>query len=85
MQTRKRRGSIPCSRPISALVTEHFDSGAGKARYQVTFYDKTARAAVPLMLDKGLFVLMVTGLNPDLVSVLAEKVMPYLSDPKNVL
>jgi hypothetical protein len=70
---------------ISALVAEHFETGTGKARYQVTFYDETARAAVPLALGNGLFVLMMTGLNPGLVSIVTDKVLPYLSDPKNVL
>jgi hypothetical protein len=81
----KEVGQYSVQSAISALVTEHFETGTGKARYQVTFYDETARAAVPLALGNGLFVLMMTGLNPGLVSVVSDKVLPYLSDPKNVL
>lgn len=80
----REAGQYSMQSAISALVMEHFETGAGKARYQVTFYDEAARAAVPLALNKGLFVLMVTGPNPGLVSVVADKVIPYLSDPKNI-
>lgn len=63
---------------VSALVAEHFEDSAGKARYQVTFYEKTARAVAPLVLGGRLFVLTMVGPNPGLVSIVADKVMPLL-------
>ncbi|MGI0019172.1 MAG: hypothetical protein ACREAY_01735 [Nitrososphaera sp.] len=45
----------------------------------MTFYEKTARAVVPLVLGGRLFVLTMVGPNPGLVSIVADKVMPFLS------
>jgi hypothetical protein len=69
---------------VSALITEHFEDNAGKARYQVTFYEKKARAVVPLVLAGRTYVLTMVGdLDPDLATIMADKVMPFLSSRQN--
>lgn len=71
---------------LSGIILEQFEPQAGKMKYSMTFHEKTTRVTLPVFVgNRRVFVLMIMNMTPEIISILENKVLPFISSAKELL
>jgi hypothetical protein len=70
---------------IAAILLAHFENRLGRIQYTVTYHDDIARVTLPIVVgNQKFFVLLLLDSGSDVVSMMKNKISPFVMGSKGI-